>query len=266
MLKQRILTAVLLAPIVIIIILYGNDVTFTLFTGLLALLIGFEWNQIVRKSPVNSWLIAIIVAVCLFSINYASFIVIDVNRILIAASVLWSICFFWLFKPKHGHVKITVKYALGIGILLLFGASLNALHQIPNYGPKLTLSLFLLVWVADIGAYISGKLLGKHKLAPLVSPGKTIEGLLGGLVLSCVYGYLIALWLHQDWLSFVIVFPLIASISVIGDLFASLLKRHTNVKDSGFLLPGHGGFLDRFDSLIAAAPFYFVFVNSLQLS
>jgi CDP-diglyceride synthetase len=266
MLKQRILTAVLLAPIVIAIILYGNEVIFTLFTCLLALLIGYEWNQIVRNSPVNSWLIATIVAVCLFFINSASFIVIDVNRILIAASVLWLICFVWLFKPQQGHAKFTVKYALGIGILLLFGASLNALHQIPNYGSKLTLSLFLLVWVADIGAYISGKLLGKHKLAPLVSPGKTIEGLLGGLMLSCVYGYLIALWLHQDWLPFVIAFPLIASISVIGDLFASLLKRHSNVKDSGFLLPGHGGFLDRFDSLIAAAPFYFVFVNSLQLS
>ena len=266
MLKQRILTAVILAPIVIAIILYGNEISFTLFTCVLALMIGFEWNQIVRNSLVNSWLLSIIVSICLFFINYASFIVIDVNRIFIAASVLWLICFFWLFKPQDGRNKITVKYALGIGILLLFGASLISLHQIPSYGTILTLALFLLVWVADIGAYISGKLLGKHKLAPNVSPGKTIEGLIGGLLLTSFYGYLVATWLQQDWLPFVLVLPLIASISVIGDLYASLLKRHSSVKDSGFLLPGHGGFLDRFDSLIAATPFYFVFVHSLHFS
>ena len=266
MLKQRILTAVLLAPLVIAIILYGNKISFTLFTCLLALMIGFEWTQIVRKSQINSWMISVIVALCIYFINYASFIVIDVTRILIAATVLWMICLFWLFKPQEGTHKITIKYALGIGILLLFGASLISLHQIPGYGSQLTLALFLLVWIADIGAYISGKLLGKHKLAPMISPGKTVEGLVGGLILSSFYGYLIAIWFEQDWLPFVLVFPLIASISVIGDLFASLLKRHSNVKDSGFLLPGHGGFLDRFDSLIAATPFYFFFVNTLQFS
>lgn len=261
MLKQRILTAVLLAPVVLAIIWTGNGLVFSLFVSLLALLIGFEWCQIVRVSRINSAIISGAVAVAVFSLNYASFIVIDVSRILIAASILWLLCLLWIYNPEQGKDKTTVKYALGAGILLLFGASLIAIHQIPEHGVKLTLILFLLVWVADIGAYVTGMSIGKHKLAKKVSPGKTIEGLLGGLAFSAVYGYFVAQWLNQDWYYFVLAFPVIAGISVIGDLFASLLKRQANVKDSGFLLPGHGGFLDRFDSLIACTPFYFAFVS-----
>lgn len=261
MLKQRILTALLLAPVVLAIIIYGNELVFTLFTSLLAFLIAFEWCQIVRKTTVNSLIVSSVIALSVFSIKYASFIVIDVERILIAASVLWLFCFLWLFKPEQGKDKYTIKYALGVGILLLFGSSLISIHQIPEYGIKLTLVLFFLVWIADIGAFVSGKTFGKHKLAKKVSPGKTVEGLVGGLIFTSIYGFFVAQWLQQDWHYFVVAFPLIAGISVIGDLFASLLKRQGNIKDSGFLLPGHGGFLDRFDSLIAAAPFYFAFVH-----
>jgi len=266
MLKQRIITAILLAPIVLLIIWYGNNLIFTLFVSLLAMLICYEWCQIVRKSAINSTIISVLVAVSIFLINYASFISIDVYRILISASVLWLICLLWLFKPQQGKDKTTMKYALGVGVLLLFGASLMSLHQIPEQGAKLTLALFLLIWVADIGAYISGKGFGKHKLAPRVSPGKTVEGLIGGLIFTSLYGYVVAIWLNQDWLYFVIAFPVIAGISVIGDLFASLLKRLANIKDSGFLLPGHGGFLDRFDSLIASTPFYFAFINAIDFT
>lgn len=261
MLKQRILTAVLLAPIVIIIILYGNDLIFSLFTSLLLFMIAYEWCQIVKNSPINSAIISIALALAVFFLNDVSFIVIDAQRILLAASVLWLLCLIWIFKPQQGQTKYSIKYALGVGILLLFGASLNALHAINGVGIQLTLFLFLLVWVADIGAYLSGKNFGKHKLAKKVSPGKTVEGLLGGLILTSVYAYFVADYLQQDWLGFVLAFPFIAGISVIGDLFASLLKRQANIKDSGFLLPGHGGFLDRFDSLIASTPFYFVFMT-----
>jgi CDP-diglyceride synthetase len=260
MLKQRIITAVALAPIVLAIIWYGNTWVFSLFTSLLAFLIAYEWCQIVRKNTINSLIIAAAIAASLLLMNRVDFIVIDVQRIVIAAIIIWSLCLLWLLKPQQGKDKTTIKYALGTGILLLFGASLMSLHALPKLGVKLTLVLFILIWVADIGAYVAGKNFGKHKLARKVSPGKTIEGFLGGLILSAVYAYFVALWLQQDWLYFVIAFPIIAGISVIGDLFASLLKRHGNIKDSGFLLPGHGGFLDRFDSLIAATPFYFAFV------
>lgn len=261
MLKQRIMTAVLLAPIVLAIIVYANDLYFTIFAGFLTLMIAYEWCQIVKDSKVNSLIISVITALGVIFVNYASFIVIDVERIFLAAAILWLLCFIWLFKPTMGKHNYTIKYTLGVGILLLFGASLTAIHQNPDYGMKATLVLFALVWVADIGAYVAGKSFGKHKLAKQISPGKTIEGLVGGLIFTSILGYFSALWLQLDWRYFVVVFPLIAVISVIGDLFASLLKRHSNIKDSGFLLPGHGGFVDRFDSLIAATPFYFVFLH-----
>jgi len=261
MLKQRILTALILAPVVIAIILKGNELAFTLFTAFLAMMIGYEWFQAVKNSPINSLVISALVGLSLFFINKASFIEIDVMRILVAASIIWLICFIWLFKPQEGKIKYAKKYAIGVGVLLLFGASLISIHQLTINGVQLTLALFLLVWVADIGAYVSGKTFGKHKLAPEVSPGKTIEGMLGGLVFTAIYGVIIASWLGYNWKYFVVFFPMIAVISVIGDLFASLLKRHNNIKDSGFLLPGHGGFLDRFDSLIAATPFYFAFIH-----
>ena len=224
-------------------------------------MISYEWCQIVKNSIVNSLVIAAITALSVVFVNYASFIVIDVERILLSASVLWLLCFVWLFRPTIGKHKYSIKYALGVGILLLFGASLTSIHQNSEYGIKATLVLFALVWVADIGAYVAGKSFGKHKLAKKISPGKTIEGLIGGLLFTSILGYFVAQWLESDWRLFVVAFPLIAIISVIGDLFASLLKRHSSIKDSGFLLPGHGGFLDRFDSLIAATPFYFVFLH-----
>ncbi len=261
MLKQRILTALLLAPVVIVIILKGDELLFTLFTAFLASMIGYEWFQCVKKSPINSIVMSVLVGISIVFINKASFIEIDVVRILIAASIIWLICLVWLFKPREGAVKYAKKYALGVGVLLLFGASLTSIHQLPEKGAQLTLALFLLIWIADIGAYVSGKTFGKHKLAPQISPGKTVEGLVGGLAFTAIYGYFVAVWLGYNPLYFIAFFPLIAIISVIGDLFASLLKRHNNIKDSGFLLPGHGGFLDRFDSLIAAAPFYFAFIH-----
>ncbi|VAW38834.1 Phosphatidate cytidylyltransferase [hydrothermal vent metagenome] len=265
MLKQRILTALLLAPLVLAIIWYGNDLVFAIFTATLVLLIAFEWCQIVKNSQINSAVISLAAAISILLLNYAAFIVIDVQRIVIAATVLWLLCLFWLFRPAQGQDKYTIKYALGVAILMLFGASLISIHQIPKNGAILTLVLFFLVWVADIGAYVTGKNFGKHKLAKKISPGKTVEGLIGGLICTSIFGYFVAIWLQHEWLYFVIAFPVIAGISVIGDLFASLLKRQNNIKDSGFLLPGHGGFLDRFDSLIAATPFYFAFIHYLHV-
>ena len=261
MLKQRIITAVLLAPLVLAIIIYANDLYFALFTGFLTLMISYEWCQIVKNAKVNSLVISLITAAAVVYINFANNIEVDEERILVAASVLWFICLIWLFNPIKGKNKYLVKYALGVGIFLLFGASLTSLHSHNEVGIKATLVLFALVWVADIGAYVAGKSFGKHKLAKQISPGKTIEGLIGGLIFTSILGYFVAQWLQYDWRLFVMAFPIIAVISGIGDLFASLLKRHSNIKDSGFLLPGHGGFLDRFDSLIATTPFYFFFMH-----
>lgn len=261
MLKQRIITAVLLAPLVLLTIWYGTSLVFGLFSAFLVLMIGFEWCQLAKQNMLNSVIIASVLALITFFINYHHSVEIDAVRILVASSILWLMAFIWIKKPEQGKQKSMIKYAFGIGVLLLFGSALMSVHEILQYGPGLTLALFLLVWVADIGAYIAGKSFGKHKLAPQVSPGKTIEGMMGALILTAIFGYTVAHFLDQKIWPFMVFFPLIAAISVVGDLFASLLKRHASIKDSGFLLPGHGGFLDRFDSLIAAAPFYYGFIH-----
>jgi phosphatidate cytidylyltransferase len=140
-----------------------------------------------------------------------------------------------------------------------------ALHQNGEEGPLLLLFLLVLIWVADSGAYFAGHRWGKRKLAPVISPGKSWEGVYGALVGASLCGAVLA-WYQQDeagalWL--IPVSVVTVAISVVGDLFESILKRRMDMKDSGNLLPGHGGMLDRIDSLTAAAP---VFALGLQLT
>ncbi|MBT8436567.1 MAG: phosphatidate cytidylyltransferase, partial [Gammaproteobacteria bacterium] len=131
------------------------------------------------------------------------------------------------------------------------------LHYV--YGGEMLLYLFSIVWIADIGAYFSGRRFGKRKLAPAISPGKTWEGFCGGLVANLLW--IIGIYFFSTgwgfgFLQFVLIGVATSLISVVGDLFESILKREAGVKDSGKLLPGHGGVLDRIDSLIAASPVF----------
>jgi phosphatidate cytidylyltransferase len=152
--------------------------------------------------------------------------------------------------------------------LLLVGAPLLAalawlalvrLHVLPELGPQLVLLLLVLIWVADSAAYFTGRALGCHKLAPAVSPGKTLEGLAGGLVGAGTLGLIFVgldLLGGLGPLAAIVLCVGVALLSVAGDLFESYAKRAAGLKDSGALLPGHGGVLDRIDSLIAAAPVF----------
>lgn len=129
--------------------------------------------------------------------------------------------------------------------------------------------LISLIWIADIGAYFVGRKWGKRKLAPTISPGKTVEGLLGGLTGVIVYASMIGHWVlgysGWTWLLWVVLVLMTALFSVSGDLFESRLKRRVNVKDSGTILPGHGGVLDRIDSISAAAPVFFVGLHAIPV-
>jgi phosphatidate cytidylyltransferase len=127
----------------------------------------------------------------------------------------------------------------------------------PARGPEWVLLLCLLVWAADIGAYIAGKLYGRIKLAPAISPGKTLEGLAGGLIAAGIVVYIAAFYFNSMPVAMLVMLGMVtAALSVIGDLFESLMKRMAEVKDSGSLLPGHGGVLDRIDSMTIAAPLF----------
>jgi phosphatidate cytidylyltransferase len=150
-----------------------------------------------------------------------------------------------------------------VGWIVLLGAWM-AVVELQARSPWLVLAAMAIVWIADTAAYFSGRAFGKHKLAPQVSPGKTWEGVFGAWVAVAVYAAILVRFAPDAgfrlavtpltvaaWIAFALV---LAAVSVVGDLFESLLKRHANVKDSGALLPGHGGILDRVDALLAAMP------------
>jgi len=153
--------------------------------------------------------------------------------------------------------------------LVLLSATWLALNGLQNISPWLLLGVLAIVWLADIAAYFSGKRFGRHKLAPEISPGKTWEGVAGAVLAATIYGLVLCYYMHYSrWL--IVGLWLIVVLSVMGDLFESLLKRQAGVKDSSHLLPGHGGVLDRIDGLIPTLPLvlfyiYYPLFSSLQL-
>ncbi len=155
---------------------------------------------------------------------------------------------------------------LGLGLVTLWICSHSVIYLHYVYGGWVLLYMLTLVWLADIGAYFTGRRFGKRKLAPAISPGKTWEGVYGGIFVTLVWMLLIY-WLtdilHLGLLPFLLIGISTVVISIAGDLFESILKREAGVKDSSNLLPGHGGILDRIDSVIAASP---VFVSGLVIA
>ena len=155
------------------------------------------------------------------------------------------------------------------GVLLLSAAWLSMVElKALESGDAWLLLILLIVWAADIGAYFSGKRWGRVKLAPHVSPGKTREGMYGGLVAVGLTVLAFSWWNELTFSSVVYLMLLslvVGLVSVMGDLFESLLKRHAGVKDSGTILPGHGGVLDRIDSILAAAPLYYLGLTFLPI-
>jgi phosphatidate cytidylyltransferase len=176
--------------------------------------------------------------------------------------LFWILVMILIRNSPLGLLKLELKprnkALIGWFVLLATWMFLSRLRAF--YGPEMTMYLLILIWLADISAYFTGKKYGKNKLAPDISPGKTIEGLYGALVAGIICGVVISLMYGFQFLiaaDFTLLSVLTVLISIYGDLFFSLAKRLRGVKDSGNLLPGHGGVLDRIDSLIAATPFFY---------
>ncbi len=257
MLKQRIMTAVILAPILIFLVLYGNLYGFALLIGVIQLASIYEWLKIIklntRLALTNAFVLTILT-------NYLIFIwPVTINSIGIAYIVVWLFAVLWLLNHRWGYSntqwQLFIKGVCGVSAITLFSLAINYIYIQPN-GVWLTMSVFLLIWVADIGAYVSGKTTGKHKLAINISPGKTWEGVIGATLFVGIFAVIVSPYLSMVWWHAAVVMIPVAWFSVIGDLAASLGKRQAEIKDSSNLLPGHGGFIDRFDSLIAASPMY----------
>ena len=281
MLKQRIITALILAPIAIIAILFlplhGFEIAFAAIIALGA----WEWANLtgltipLLKSIYTAFVAAICLILSLMVPVDAVWVQGQVNpiykSILTIASVWWLASLFLIIAyPRFSAFWRTSVVWRGIfGLLTLIPAFVavvvlrTSLFGVdPWYGASLIFYVLGIVWAADVGAFFVGVKFGKHKLRPEVSPGKTIEGLLGGVGASLAIIAFAAMHYHVDaasiW-SHVFVGIITVAVSALGDLNESMFKRCAGCKDSGNLLPGHGGILDRIDSLTAAFPVFAFF-------
>nr|WP_067292930.1 phosphatidate cytidylyltransferase [Marinobacterium profundum] len=266
MLKQRLLTALVLAPLTLAGVFLLPLPGFELFVAAAMLLGAWEWSQLAGFERLVSRLafssgLGVLIGLCIVIKPLVS-----VPVLMLLSVLFWLVALYWVVSYPGVNIWRARGSRLAIGYLVLISSwfALVELKRL-DQGGVLILLLLLLVWASDIGAYISGKAWGRNKLAPNVSPGKTREGLWGGLLccilVGAVYGLTRELPLLQ--LVYLVVLSLCTGLaSVLGDLFESMLKRHQGIKDSGCMLPGHGGVLDRIDSLTAAAP---VFVLGMWL-
>jgi phosphatidate cytidylyltransferase len=162
-----------------------------------------------------------------------------------------------------------MKMLAGVLVIVPAWAALAELHALGTNGPKLVLMLLVMVWLADSGAYFAGRQWGRTKLAPVISPGKTWEGVYGGLLASLLFAA-IAGGLYSQSIKWTLTFMAVSLVTVLfsvaGDLLESLMKRQSGIKDSGSIIPGHGGIFDRIDSLVAAAPVFLIGFLWLGLS
>lgn len=168
---------------------------------------------------------------------------------------VWVVALIWMLRFPVS-VPRAFSAASGLLVLPLGWLFLMILLTGTGWGPDWALFLFALVAAADVGAFFCGRAFGRHKLAPAVSPGKTWEGVAGGLVCAALVGLGGAVWFGLATLPAIVIGAGVAGFSILGDLTVSMLKRDAGVKDSGSIFPGHGGVLDRIDSLLAAIPLF----------
>ncbi|HEX5694110.1 MAG TPA: phosphatidate cytidylyltransferase [Arenimonas sp.] len=265
--RQRISTALVLAPLPILGVLFLPTPWLAAMIAVVLLAGLWEWTHFAgvhERLPRAAFLAAnaLLMAALVWGGGPSLF---TLKLMSLLGVLWWALVCLWLARPAFGKDDTPANRSLKLlaGTLGVIPAwcALGWLHSQDPFGARWTLFALGIVWMADIGAYFAGSKWGRRKLAPTISPGKSWEGVYGGLVatallaipavplLGLAWSQLPALWL---------VTLAVAGISVVGDLFESLMKRHSGVKDSGDLFPGHGGLMDRLDSILAALPVFVV--------
>jgi phosphatidate cytidylyltransferase len=283
MLLQRIITALILVPLIVLAVFQLPLVYFSVFVGLVTLLGAWEWTHLVGINSLlkrGLFLFSLILPmVCLHSWTQLLELAAQVldwpdvrdysdalEWLVIVPVLFWILTMLLIRNAPVGILKLELKvrYKVLIGWLVLMSMWLFLTRLRALYGAELTLYLLVLIWAADIAAYFVGKKFGKTKLSPEISPGKTVEGMYGALIAGTIWALaFIGYYGYHDgfvWMrvaDFVLLSVLTVLVSIYGDLFFSVVKRQRGVKDTGSILPGHGGILDRIDSLIAAIPFFY---------
>lgn len=274
MLKQRLLTAAVLIAGIVYAVLALETRWLAVIFAIVTVLGAYEWAQLMNLMTLPARLlyaagIAVLLWLCWVAIQHDAM----APRILVTVSGgWWLLATLWLSRPQlaseQSPLALLMKGCAGVFTLVPSWIALLILHMQAQHGIYRLLFLLTLIWVADTAAYFTGKRWGRAKLAPHISPGKTRVGVYGALLAAAVYGFCASSALGVPGtgrLAFATLCIVTALFSVVGDLFESLFKRQRGVKDSGTLIPGHGGVLDRIDSLTAAAPIFVLGLYWLDL-
>ena len=265
MLKTRVITALVLLAVFLPVVWFAPLIWLGALIALVVTLAAWEWWRLLF--PNNHKRAFSYAGLCLLSLStlfmYASM---DMIKFLLLTTVLfWVLVVPYLMRQSLTLNMIRWRWPLAIVGLFIFPACWFALMHLRAGGLNLLISVLVLVWAADIGAYFAGKALGHRKLAPQLSPGKSIEGAIGGWLLVIIVALISTLaidelnifsfWLsNYGWLGLLLITSTCVAMSIEGDLFESQMKRIAGVKDSSNLLPRHGGILDRIDALLPVLP------------
>jgi phosphatidate cytidylyltransferase len=291
MLIKRIITASVLASLIAVGVFTLPAEYFSLSIAIITLLASWEWLKLVNVSSISLRIAFFVLLITpMLGIHFWTQIleliaqltdwpdVRDYSGILewfvIPPVLFWVLVMILIRNTPTGvlNIQLRTRYKLLMGWFILFSAWMFLTRLRAFYGPEMTMYFLVLIWSADISAYFTGKKWGVTKLAPEISPGKTVAGMYGALFIGIIcsaafigyYGYRDGfLWTRV--FDFILLSVLTVLISIYGDLFISIVKRQRGVKDSGTLLPGHGGVLDRVDSLIAAIPFFYAGIALIGL-
>lgn len=268
MLVQRILTACVLIILVTLGIIYLPMIPFAATFAAICLIGLWEWVKLAKCSALLfQGLYLLGNAVVMYFVYFM-----PAGFVLSLGLVVWLILSLWVAKYPQGETiwQRFLGLRLIVGSLVIIPAWYAVIYLRFHYsGLALLFLMLFIIWSVDSAAYFSGKYFGRRKLAPEVSPNKSVEGLLGGVIFAAFVALAYTYWiLHSHYFSLLFAVAVMATIfiSVMGDLFESAVKRQAGVKDSGNILPGHGGILDRLDSLFAAAPIFAFGISLLDIS
>lgn len=263
MLKQRLVTAIVLLVVALFALFFATPLVWQALVAVLAAIAAWEWTQFARikRSLVKVGFVVITLASLLLML------VADLQAWLVGLAIMQLVIVIYSvtrFQLTGGQPLLQQPFInLFVGLVFIVSFSMALVWMRDVYPVELLLLSMVMIWLVDTGAYFAGRRFGKHKLAVHVSPGKTWEGVVGGVMLAmivaCVIWFVAPIGYQPGLVVFVLGLSLIAGLSVYGDLFESLMKRQVGIKDSGKILPGHGGVLDRIDSLLLALPLFWFF-------
>jgi len=261
--NARLVSAAVMLPFVIGGILYLPTAGVALAVALVMGAGLWEWGRMIPLHSTAARLAYPAAVIALMALLWVMPLNRVINPLLLLGFTWWLAALYWLAHPGFGlqptpAVRL-IKGIAGVLVMLPAWSAFITLHGRADHGPVICLVLLVLVWLADSGAYFAGRRWGHTRLAPLISPGKTREGVLGGILASVVFILIAGYWYSRSvgWtLTLALVSILVVMFSIVGDLLESLMKRQAGLKDSGDVIPGHGGILDRIDSLTAAAPLF----------